>query len=279
MTDFIAMVLTVRVQEEQMPLRWSGYELQRWFLNRVQRYDEALHQSLTEGDGRRPFTVSSLIGVNYRKSDQEPLFPDRDYHVRITSLSSNLSNFLNTILPDLQGQAIRCGEIWLTITDATIDGQSHYLAGSTTDTDLLYESTLESTRTPRHIKFAFDTPTTFRSTGGNTHPFPMPVWVFGSLLRRWNMFNELQIPDDVLRFVEAFVVVGYSRQQTVHIRFEIQESSVHVTGFTGLCRYVTTRHDPYWKRILHALAQYSFYSGCGIRTTMGFGQMRHLVER
>ena len=94
----------------------------------------------------------------------------------------------------------------------------------------------------------------------------------GSLLARWNVFAPLTLPDDVRRYAQECLAVSRYRLQSHAVQFG-QAISV---GFTGQCQYTALVWDPYWLRVVSLLAAYAFYSGVGLRTTVGMGQVRSI---
>jgi CRISPR-associated endoribonuclease Cas6 len=105
-----------------------------------------------------------------------------------------------------------------------------------------------------------------------TIPLPLPELVLGSLLARWNVFAPLTLPDDVRRYAQECLAVSRYRLQSHAVQFG-QAISV---GFTGQCQYTALVWDPYWLRVVSLLAAYAFYSGVGLRTTVGMGQVRSI---
>jgi len=128
---------------------------------------------------------------------------------------------------------------------------------------------------PRQVQIEFASPTGFKKDGEMDHLFPEPALVFGSLLRRWNEFAPLALPDELMRYArECLRVSAYSlRTQSVRLTPEIT-----LTGTVGWARYAAVHFDRYWMSLVQALAKFSAYSGVGAKLSMGFGQAR-LMER
>src|SRR5690606_16704906 len=107
---------------------------------------------------------------------------------------------------------------------------------------------------------------------GMVIPFPLPALVFGHLIERWNKYNDVKLAEDARAFAEAAVAVSRHDLRTQHVTFDRDTGGkAALSGFTGYCRYAITQHDRYWVGVLHALAAYAFYSGVGVRTTIGLG--------
>ena len=100
-------------------------------------------------------------------------------------------------------------------------------------------------------------------------PLPLPELVFGSLLQRWNAFAPLTLPEEVRRYAQECLAVSRYRLQTRMLQFGAAMS----VGFVGQCQYTALVWDAYWLRAIALLAAYAFYSGVGIRTTVGMGRV------
>jgi CRISPR-associated endoribonuclease Cas6 len=118
------------------------------------------------------------------------------------------------------------------------------------------------------IKLEFITPTAFKQGKKTIQPFPLPELVFGSLLRRWNVFapEDLHFPQ-----VEWQGMVSAFDLKTQVLRLEGGPQ----IGSVGWVRYRFP--DAEQARIASILAQYAFFAGVGYKTTMGMGQVQPLT--
>ena len=80
----------------------------------------------------------------------------------------------------------------------------------------------------------------------------------------------LALHPDVRTFAEEQVVVNRYDLHTEPVQF----GPATIIGFLGQCSLTVRHDDPYWRRIPHLLAAYSFWCGTGHKTTHGLGQTR-----
>jgi CRISPR-associated endoribonuclease Cas6 len=271
MTDLAAGVLRLRPVNPSPVPHWTGRALQAWFLGCVSQHDPALAAEIHDGQGVRPYTVSSLLGVDRWGGARPVLNPQETYGLRITTLHTELTRlWFDRILPTLPGDRITLDEAELSIEGADADND---WAGRTTDADIFQQRALLADPL-RRVELTFDSPTAFKSKDGPTIPFPAPGHVFGSLLDRWNTFAGLKLHPDTRRFAEACIGANRYQLETRYIEFETKDHRSAVTGCVGRCRYVILRQDRYWQGVIHALAAFAFYAGAGVHTTIGLGRLR-----
>lgn len=268
MTDLLAAVLTLRPLEASDYIPWLGIGVRAWFLKAVSAANSTLSERLHDGHQLRPYTVSSLLLSNSRRA----LLPDTPVTIRVTALEDELTRVTRDLMPTLVGTTIVLAGLPFVVEAVTTDAAVHPWAGESTDIDLVQQWSLSANPLMRTIALQFDSPTAFHSKG-NTVPFPLPALIFGSLVDRWNAFNQLQLSEDARKFAEESVALTRYQLRSIHIPTEQQagRSSAEI-GFTGYARYFTRRWDRYWVGVLHTLAAYAFYSGMGVNTTLGMGR-------
>jgi len=266
-----------------------GRAIHAWFLAQVREADPALGEWLHEPNALRPFTLSSLRGIERPVEGRVTLMPGREYWIRVTSMEASLSRLLlEEILPALPGEVELAGAAFA-VRGFTCDPAEHPWAGQTTHEALLQEHMLGAGHPERSLTLYFASPTTFRRTGGESAltdgegrayriaghnvPFPLPGLVFNSYLQRWNSFAPVALPPEVKRYAEECVAISRYRIQTVMVEF----GEAREVGFVGTCRFTALVADPYWLRLLHLLAAFAFYAGTGHHTTRGMGQTRKLT--
>jgi CRISPR-associated endoribonuclease Cas6 len=271
MTDLAAAVLTLRPVESGIVPHWTGPYFRAWFLTQITHHDPALAEALQIGDNPRPYTVSSLLHTG--RNDY--LTPEQTYAVRITTLQTSLTRLLiDHLLREWTDQVISFNETLLRIESCTLNNGEHPWAGTTTDAALIQEHTLQPDALSRSVVLRFDSPTTFHSQHGLVMPFPLPALVFGSLIDRWNTFNEIRLHPDTRRFAEECIEVRQHRIRTERVALSFEEGEGRTAGFLGYCRYLIQPGDLYWRGVIHALSGYTFYAGVGAHTTMGLGRAR-----
>ena len=107
---------------------------------------------------------------------------------------------------------------------------------------------------------------------------PHPALVFGSLARGWNNLAPapLQIDRKAVRgYAEEHVVV--KRLDDIRTRMQQFRRTVQV-GFLGRVTYGLLGDNDAARTELNALAEFAFYGGVGMKTAMGMGQCRRVVD-
>jgi CRISPR-associated endoribonuclease Cas6 len=254
-----------------------GRAVHAWFLDQVRRADPDLAETLHKGQAQRPFTVSNLLGIGWRGRGPATLSPDKDYALRVTSFSSELSALLRErLMPELPAR-LTLADVPLQVRGSTTDGEAHRWAGTDTFEGLVQRHTLGA-HIPRRVGLHFASPTLFRSAEMNV-PLPLPGLVFGGLLDKWNAFAPLQLHPDVRRFAEECLAISRYRLETRAVAFGEDGQRGAVAGCVGDCTYAMRVTDRYWMGLTHLLAAFAFYGGVGRRTTMGLGQARPLPQK
>jgi CRISPR-associated endoribonuclease Cas6 len=116
----------------------------------------------------------------------------------------------------------------------------------------------------RSIELEFLSPTSFKQLQ-SCQPFPLPELVFGSLLRRWNIFapTALQFP--------AVEWTGVTAAYDLKTRALKMKGGAEI-GTTGWARYQFA--DAEQAKIAAVLSRFAAFSGVGRKVGMGMGQVR-----
>ena len=254
-----------------------GRAAHAWFLGQVGQADPVLAEELHHGQAQRPFTVSNLLPIGWRRRDEVTLSPEETYALRVTSFSSQLSALLQERLIPHPPETLTLGNAPLQVTGSTADPSVHRWAGEDTFEGLVQRHTLAPSVPPR-VGLRLASPTLFRSADKNV-PLPLPGLVFGGLLDKWNAFAPIQLHPDVRRFAQECLAVSRYRLETLPVSFGEDGRRGAVAGCVGTCTYAIQVRDKYWMGLIHLLAAFAFYSGVGRRTTTGLGQARALPQR
>jgi CRISPR-associated endoribonuclease Cas6 len=228
------------------------------------RLDPRFSRSLHDDAPQKPFTVSPLSGPFGREGGELLLSSDAIYLWRLTGLTPAVADRLLKVSPALGG--LRVGEgVFAIATLATTPGE-HPEAGQER-----YEALLarwDKGPSAKVLTLQFLTPTTFR-VGRFEQPFPLPRWVFGSLLRTWNAFAPAPL-DVTLEEIETKVVLSNWKGETRRVEL----GGFRTVGFLGTFTYRIVDPDPELHRVVGLLAEFAFYAGVGWQTTHGCGQVR-----
>lgn len=244
----------------------QGAALESLFLSWLSGQDPAYAAELHAMQDK-PFTVSDLQPARPHQKDAPP----GSLWWRITSLTSRLSTLLvEKVLPALPPAFTleNCGGV-LRIVSCSLDPHDHPWAGRSSYEEMIQQTLLSPQKPGSILDLQFLTPTGFHQEGKQML-FPMPGNVFESWLRRWNAFAPAGLPAEVRALAEQWVAVSRYRLASGCLR---SEGGLEL-GFTGFCRYRILTPDPYWLRVLHTLAAYSFYCATGRKTARGMGLTR-----
>jgi CRISPR-associated endoribonuclease Cas6 len=247
------------------------------FLRTVQESDPALAEALHFPNlPARPFTVSPLLGVGPARDGQVDLSPELDYFLRFTVLYPLIfERFMARFLHGEGRPVVRLGHALLLIKEILVTPGSHPWAGYTSWTQLAAEA-----RPEPEIVLDFTSPTAFgfgqKEWGKKVVVLPQPDLVFGSLARTWNNLAppHLQVDRDaLLAYLEEHAVVKrLAGLETKMLHF----SRAPQVGFVGRVTYGLMAENEPARCQLDALADFAFYAGVGMKTTMGMGQCRKM---
>jgi CRISPR-associated endoribonuclease Cas6 len=237
-------------------------------LDRLAAHDPDLADVLHIDDGIKPFTCSNVMGP--RQGGR--VYPEKTYILRYTALTADVAQVLQAAFTPGQTLTFLDTPFTLEALDAG-DGGNPW-AGQTDYQTLAARYLLPSNGGPRRTwSLHLASPTAFQSQGV-TRPLPDPALVFGSLVRTWNAFAPVALPDEgVRRYAENVVVIsrfdlrsalGWERGRAMRI------------GATGKVSYRALNRDRYWLASLSLLADFARYAGVGTLTTMGMGQARRI---
>ncbi|TEU17157.1 MAG: CRISPR system precrRNA processing endoribonuclease RAMP protein Cas6 [Anaerolineales bacterium] len=251
-----------------------GHQAHAAFLRTVRESDPALAEVLhTPNPSARPFTVSPLMGVSRARDGEIRLSPERDYFLRFTILHPPIyQRFMARFLRSDGRPVIHLGRTELLIKEILTTPGSHPWAGYTSWAQLVAEACPK-----REIELEFTSPTAFgfgqQEWGKKIVVLPEPTLVFGNLAKSWNDLAPppLQVDRNALRaYVEQHVVV--KRMENVSTQM-LRFSRWPQVGFVGRIAYGLMGDNDPARCQLDALADYAFYGGVGIKTTMGMGQV------
>jgi CRISPR-associated endoribonuclease Cas6 len=138
---------------------------------------------------------------------------------------------------------------------------SHSCVGSSS-----YELLFKTPQIKDDICLEFQSPTSFKHAIG-IQPIPLPDLVFGTLLRRWNLFAEEAYRFPIIEWQ------GLISAAAIETRTLPMENS-HEIGSEGWIRYRFP--IPEQAKIALILAHFAFFAGVGRKTSRGMGQVKLL---
>lgn len=272
MTDLVAAVVTLEAQRAGELDVFQGRAMHALFLDLLGRADPYRADTLHHADAMKPFTVSNLIGLHALRAEsgnRVKVAPGAVFYWRVTIFEPTLTAlWLNDVLPKLPG-AVRVGDLLFAVRGWTDDEAEDDRAGTSSYAELVRRYTLNALPPVSSIPLRFVSPTAFHS-GGAHMPLPIPSMMLGHWLEKWNAFAPLALHPDVRSFAEREVLLSNHDLHTEEVNF----GPATIIGFVGQCSLSVQHKDPYWRRIPHLLAAYSFWCGTGHKTPYGLGQTR-----
>lgn len=232
------------------------------FLRLEPRLSHALHQA----DGRKPFTVSPLQGVKPKpRSRTLELTADNTYTWRLTGLGGEVS----ALLRDLGKSTSLLRGVRLGQAVFEIEGSADTVLGDYISLQQKWQGVEGTVTSTLH----FTSPTTFR-VGRFEQPFPLPRWVFGSLLDAWNAHSgyALEVSKD------SFEEIGLTNWRGQTRRIEFGGVMGGTVGFEGRFAYRPLNGAPELHRLVGLLSEFAAFAGVGWQTTSGLGQVEASVE-
>lgn len=241
----------------------GGQRLNAVFLDLVREADEALSARLHDMKPPKPYTVSTLMGeMESLGQGRLRLGAGKCYTLRFTMLEESLARlWVEEILPGMEGRPLRLGEAELIVAGTR--------AGAVDADDLYRECIVQRKPPPRKLTLRFVTPTAFRS-GGRNMLFPLPRLVWQSANRAWSAISRVDLGTNLHELAERYVQPSRFSLSTHILHFDRFR---HV-GVVGRCEYILGTEDEDLRRAMHLLARFCEYSGLGMKTTMGMGQVR-----
>lgn len=279
--DLGAVVLNIRCGLDTHIDHHMGRALQHVCLSAVKQYNPELSAILHDGHGTKAYAVSGLL-----QGDSTPIEgivrTNTPAWVRLVGLQQPVVDCLQAYV-DTRPEAI------------TIDNRPWHVdricwegdwAGRATYNGLIQQ--YQNERVEKYIKLKIITPTSFHSKGHNM-PFPLPLLVFQSLIMRWEALSGVPLPEDLLAFVEHFVMLSRYKGETEILTFKAKSKQV---GFIGTVEFTIGTQNAKFKhkdpetharlkaryreyaRILNMLTAFAFWGGAGIKTTSGMGMLK-----
>lgn len=271
-----SIVLVLTSENEATISATAGHQAHAAFLAAIRAVDPALAAALHSAEVPvRPFTVSPLLGVGRARGGQVVLSPAAEYHLRFTALYPPVyERFMARFLRSDGRPLVRLGAAELLVKEVRTTPGSHPWAGYST-----WQGLAAGARAEERVSLEFASPTAFgfgqRAWGKQVVVLPEPKLVFGSLARTWNALAPAPLA------VDRQALGSYLQEQTVVTRIEgLRTQMLHYqrsqVGFAGRVSYGLMGENEIARVQLNMLADFAFYAGVGMKTTMGMGQCRRV---
>ena len=275
----------------------SGKNMHGFFLNLVSSVDAELGSYLHDDRANKAFTLSPLQKessvvkpvlkkktikpkvVSLRWNHREAIAPNTPCWWRISLLDDALFGHLSELWLNLNPlQPWHLGPADLHITSVLGTPQSTQPWANFCGYQQLYAQASESNR---RLTLQFCTPTAFRQ-GKYDSSMPTVERVFGSLLRRWNLYSGIAFSPEILEVVQDSQI-DIRTEMAVDPRSQFEHTGARVNpcnrfvGCVGKVTYqVLGKVSAEQVRQLNALADFAMYAGVGRKTTMGMGMARRV---
>lgn len=240
-------------------------------LSHVQRTEPVLAQQIHDGEGFKPLTCSHLLNANTDRAGTHVKKNER-YAVRITGLTAPVCETLQTLFSTDPPSTWSLLDHAFTLEPAVCAAEADPWTGQTTYEALAAQQLTQPEQPTRRVSFLFGSPTSFKSKGMHL-PVPLPSLFFGSLVERWNHFSPVTLSPEMRRFGEERVALSNYRLQTRPVQ---QKSGAPLIGAVGRTTFTALGGDRYWLSVMQMLADFALYSGVGVKTTTGMGQVRRV---
>lgn len=262
-----------------------GRPANAWFLRQLTLQQPDLAETLHDGNGIKPYTVSTLLDdFGQPLQAGKVLQKGESCWLRVTSFEPGLSHVILKDISTKFPERLALYKMNFRLNGCTLDPAQHPWARQTSYKDLAQKA--EFGPKSRLARLEFASPTAFRDNGADT-PLPIPAQIFRSLWRRWNQYTPepMQVHDIWPKFAEACIKISELTAVNSE-RWKFAEGTRGAaTGFTGTVGFTLLpkrqcgEWAPYWEgseQVLQSLSQFAFYCGVGHHTTVGMGQTRPL---
>jgi CRISPR-associated endoribonuclease Cas6 len=269
MPDLASIVFTLTARQETGLPRFPGRILHGALLRWLQRDHPELVALLHDANHQRPYTISDLRGNFERRGEWIKIRKGESCWYRLTGMEAF---FIQCLLVSMRQQQTgpQPDDPNLAPGPAFLTPEEHPWAQLSSFAQIAetVRRQSEGRRLDYSVTLRFETPTCFIENK-QALPLPVPRFVFGYLLNKWQLASPFPLPvEDVQHFVES-IHFSYARIETHAVDLQKYKR----TGFVGECRFSLHPALPEnYRQALHLLAEFAFFSGVGSHTTMGMGQ-------
>lgn len=287
-------VITLSCKEPGCLAPAHGRWVSAWLLDAVRRVDPALAKALhaDSGDGRgKPFHVTHLRDAGSGAIARGDIPRGATLTVRIGATGERVAEGICRAVT--LGQPGRIGQIVIQPIGLAILPSEHPGAVHTPAAAMMrYWNDVGDV--PRRVELTFLSPTAFRSNGQDIL-FPLPSLVFGGLARRWGVtgsefcaeapaIGAPPLDSALVERVKTETLVTDHEMRTELIDYRRSLAPQQAMrrkdggngrvqrGFFGRCTF-ELRPDKSTARVAHLLADFAYFTGIGIKTAVGMGEI------
>ncbi len=243
-------------------------------LQRLGEVTPGVNDEIHAIEGSKPLTCSGLFGTAKAQREHVTLRTGEAAWLRVTGLTAPVSQALLAAFVHNPPTVWSLSGYRLQVTEVCCDPARHPWSGQATYEELAARYLLAPI--PEHqlrrVSLELASPTTFKSKGKQM-PLPLPGLVFGSLVDRWNSFSPVTLDPAMRTFGEELVAVSRFELRSVLVQ---QKNEAGRVGAMGQVAYIAEPHDRYWLSVFQMLADFALYSGVGVQTATGMGQVRRV---
>lgn len=212
-----------------------------------------------------PFTISPVMGLPHPVKGTQYVKQGQKAWFRVVALNEALSIALeNKWAPQLPESIKIAGVSWKT-NGWTISQARHPWAGQISYGELIKKHYLRK-HPPTEWSLELATATAFHGAAGHL-PFPLPDSLLSSWMRRWQIYSPVGMPAEVIDHARNHLVVNSYRLKTIPVRY----GKRLIVGCVGNYSMRALDLDLTYCAVVDTLVHYSFFVGCGQKTTQGMG--------
>jgi CRISPR-associated endoribonuclease Cas6 len=170
--------------------------------------------------------------------------------VRMTGLDPGVSTSLTAVLLDDPPDVWRLNGHHFVVQESICDPARHSWSGQTSYEALAAKQLTQADQLDRQVTLEFTSPTAFQSK---------------------EMTMPLILSPEMRHYGEEMMAISRYRLESRAV--EQKNQAVRI-GAVGQMTYRALGADRYWLGVINLLADFAFYSGVGVQTTTGMGQVR-----
>lgn len=229
-------------------------------LGRIAQANPHLAEQIHGSNSMAPFSLSPIIG------DCRRVLANQNYWVRIGILSAQMTDaFLSSLEKGYWMEPIRIGENHFVVENVIWGRDAEYdWSGNQSYRELL------ELRPEKKISLSIESPLSFKRSDLN-YPLPDPKLVYGNLARRWNLFADFAVPEEV-----DCTQVSFSKFNISTVPFPLRKGAT-VIGVIGKITFIFAGSSAQ-RQIWHALLRFAGYAGIGVKTPQGMGLCRIITN-